>query len=314
MSSAASIPDWELVTREAAWQARDSQGEMVHDGHLWILGGWFDRHLPNPCDVWKSPDGKNWTRTTECAPWVQSDLPASMSFKGRLWMMGGRKLPGTEVSNKVWSSVDGAKWDLVTESAGWCPRLSPGFAVFKDRMWVFGGTSDFYLNDDKTMFNDVWSTADGKDWRLETANAGWSKRAHGQGVVFQKKLWKIGGGSWKPEMIPTNDVWCSEDGKKWTCVTPAAQWKPRIWFNCVPYRNRLWIFAGWSAEHGNFGDTWYSKDGKDWTEFKSKTCWTKRHEPSGFLFNDRIWLAGGHAEPLNSEVWSLYIPPDYFKD
>jgi hypothetical protein len=26
------------------------------------------------------------------------------------------------------------------------------------------------------------------------------------------------------------------------------------------------------------------------------------------VFKDRIWVAGGHARPLCSEVWSLYIP------
>jgi len=30
------------------------------------------------------------------------------------------------------------------------------------------------------------------------------------------------------------------------------------------------------------------------------------------VFKDRIWVAGGHASPLNSEVWTLDIPPDWF--
>ena len=28
--------------------------------------------------------------------------------------------------------------------------------------------------------------------------------------------------------------------------------------------------------------------------------------------NPRIWVAGGHADPLNSEVWSLFIPEGAF--
>ena len=31
-------------------------------------------------------------------------------------------------------------------------------------------------------------------------------------------------------------------------------------------------------------------------------------------FHDRLWVAGGHAQPLSSEVWSLHVPPDWFKD
>ena len=57
---------------------------------------------------------------------------------------------------------------------------------------------------------------------------------------------------------------------------------------------------------------WYSKDGKTWTPFKSNTIWKERHEHSAFVFQDKLWVAGGHARPLNSEVWSLFVPPDWF--
>ena len=42
--------------------------------------------------------------------------------------------------------------------------------------------------------------------------------------------------------------------------------------------------------------------------------WKKRHEHSAYVFQDRIWVAGGHAEPLNSEVWSLEIPDAWLED
>ncbi len=185
--------NWVQETKEAAWQPRDSQGEFVYKGNLWILGGWFTPQLPNPRDVWKSPDGKNWTRVVEAAPWKHSDLPAAFVFKDKMWMMGGRKLPGSECSNEVWSSTDGANWDRVGNAA-WSPRLAPGFVVFKDRMWVMGGTSDFYNNNDSTLKNDIWSSADGKEWKLELANAPWSKRTHGKAIVFDGKIWILGGG------------------------------------------------------------------------------------------------------------------------
>lgn len=59
--------NWVQETPKAAWQARDSQGEFVFNGQMWILGGWFTPQLPNPRDVWRSPDGKNWTRVVETA-------------------------------------------------------------------------------------------------------------------------------------------------------------------------------------------------------------------------------------------------------
>ncbi len=314
MSDSGKAPDWVCVTEAAGWQPRDSQGEFVYRDHMWVLGGWFTPHTPNPRDVWKSPDGKSWTRTVEEAPWDHGDLPASMVFQDKMWLMGGRILPGTVVSNRVWSSIDGAQWTLETDAAGWCPRVSPSFVVFKDRMWVMGGVEDFYQNNDETLKNDVWSTADGKAWHLEVDHAPWSKRAHAQAVVFDDRIWIMGGGHWKPDTIPLNDVWCSENGVNWTLVTDAAPWTERMWFSLVVYRDRMWILGGWNREDGNFDDVWYSADGENWTELESSVIWKKRHEHSAYVFQDRIWVAGGHAEPLNSEVWSLEIPDAWFGD
>ena len=312
MSDAKKAPDWVCVTEAAPWQPRDSQGELVYDNHLWIFGGWFTPQTPNPRDAWKSPDGINWTRTVKDAPWDHGDLPATMAFKDRMWLMGGRILPGTVVSNKVWSSADGAEWTLEAE-AGWCPRVSPSYAVFADRMWIMGGVEDFYQNDDQTLKNDIWSSADGREWKLEVENAPWSKRAHAQAVVFADKIWIMGGGHWMPETIPLNDVWCSKDGVNWTQVTDSAPWSKRMWFSLVVYRDRMWVLGGWNREEGNFGDVWYSQDGANWTELKSDATWKKRHEHSAFVFQDKIWVAGGHAEPLNSEVWTLEIPESWFE-
>jgi hypothetical protein len=78
----------------------------------------------------------------------------------------------------------------------------------------------------------------------------------------------------------------------------------------------LWVLGGWSETDGNLGDVWYTKDGRNWTELKSDVIWTKRHEHSAFVFQDKIWVAGGAAEPsytLDSQVWSLEIPPNWFE-
>lgn len=303
-------PSWQLVTPKAQWQARDSTGECVFDDHLWILGGWYTPQTPNPRDVWKSADGKDWVRVVEEAPWIQSDLSAAMGFKGRLWMMGGRKLPGTETTSKVYSSPDGATWKLES-TAPWSPRLGMGYAVFKDRMWVLGGTEDFYNHNDKTMHHDVWSTADGVSWKLETADAPWSKRGHGQTLVHDGKLWMIAGGSWKPTHQERNDVWCSEDGVNWKAATESAPWGNRIWFGAATYRGCLWVLGGWAASHGNYNDVWYSRDGKEWREYRCGRVFSARHEIATWVFKDKIFAGGGEAQPLSGEVWSLELPPDW---
>jgi hypothetical protein len=178
-------------------------------------------------------------------------------------------------------------------------------------MWLLGGTEDYYFGDPQSLKSDVWSSANGKQWKRETANAGWSPRAYHQAVVLNARIYVLGGGNYLPAYHAKNDVWSSGDGAHWTCETGAAAWSPRLWFSAAVYRGRMWVLGGWSKEHDNWGDVWHSKEGKTWERLQTKTCWKARHEHSVFVFHDKLWLAGGHARPLSSEVWSLSLPKEF---
>jgi hypothetical protein len=311
-------PNWLKVTDKAGWQARDSQGELVYKDQLWVFGGWFQSFAAPPRDVWSSADGKNWKLVEKNAPWIHSDLPMTVVFDDKMWIMGGwynGRLKGHSASNAVWWSTDGAKWEQATKQAGWSPRIASGLVVFKNRMWILGGTENYYFGDDKSLKNDVWSSADGKEWKLEISNAGWSPRAYHGAVVLDNKIWVFGGGNYVPKYQAFNDVWCSSDGVKWEKVTDTAPWNPRIWFSSVVYRDQMWVLGGWSNNPAkNWSDVWHSKDGKNWKQLKSDVSWKERHEHSAFVFQDKIWIAGGHATPLSSEVWSLELPKLWPKD
>jgi hypothetical protein len=312
-------PSWVQVSKQAPWQARDSQGELVFGGRMWIMGGWFDSFSSPPRDVWSSTDGKDWKLVTEQAPWKHSDLPMTLVFKDRMWFMGGwynGRVPDHEAGNEVWSSADGVDWRQDTKSAGWSPRLASAAVVFQGKMWILGGSENYYFGDDKSLKNDVWCSEDGENWTLITKEAGWSPRAYHQAVVLNDKIYVMGGGNYTPKYHALNDVWCSEDGETWTQVTDAARWNPRLWFSSVVYRDHMWVVGGWADVNPprNWGDVWYSKDGKNWNELKSPESWRDRHEHSALVFEDKLWVLGGHAAPLNNEVWSLELPADFFKD
>lgn len=308
-------PKWVSITESAGWQPRDSSGEAVFQDKLWLLGGWFDSFSPPPRDVWSSADGVTWEKVTGEAPWKYSDLPMSVTFQNRLWMMGGwynGRLEGHGATNEVWSTADGKTWEKTTDAAGWSPRIAAGLVEFQGRLWILGGTENYYFGDRNSLRNDVWSSADGKVWRQETAGAPWSPRAYHQAVVHDGKIWVLGGGNYVPEYHALNDVWCSEDGIHWTEVTAAAPWSPRLWFSAVAHRNHLWVLGGWSNNPSkNWGDVWYSRNGTDWMELKTPSSWKERHEHSAYVFQDRIWIAGGHAQPLSSEVWALDLPRNF---
>ena len=60
-------------------------------------------------------------------------------------------------------------WTKVTDAAGWQPRDSQGEVVFKDQLWIFGGWFDSF----EAPPRDVWSSADGKTWKLVEKEAPW---------------------------------------------------------------------------------------------------------------------------------------------
>ena len=45
-------PNWIQESPAVAWQARDSQAELVYKNKLWIFGGWFNSKEAPPRDVW----------------------------------------------------------------------------------------------------------------------------------------------------------------------------------------------------------------------------------------------------------------------
>jgi hypothetical protein len=278
---------------------------------LWIFGGWFNSFAAPPRDVWSSPDGTTWRLVNKEAPWKHSDLPMALVFDGKMWIMGGwynGRLPGHGASSEVWSSTDGVHWKQAAKKAGWSPRIAAGAVVFHGKMWILGGTENYYFGNDKSLKNDVWSSADGKQWKLEIGNAPWPARAYHAAVVHDDRIWVIGGGNYVPEYHALNDVWCSSDGAHWKKVTDNAPWHPRIWFSSVVYRNHIWVLGGWSNNPSqNWGDVWYSRDGKHWKRLHSDVIWKERHEHSAYVFQDKIWVTAGHAKPLSSEVWSLEL-------
>lgn len=145
-------------------------------------------------------------------------------------MMGGwynGRLHGHSASNQVWSSADGCDWDLVSAEAGWSPRLAAGLVEFNGEMWLLGGIENYYFGEgDDNLKSDVWHSTDGITWHCATRSAPWSPRAYHQAVVFDGRLWVLGGGDYVPAHHANNDVWCSEDGIHWEQGTASAPWAP----------------------------------------------------------------------------------------
>ena len=179
--------------------------------------------------MWSSADGKTWTEVTN-APGSQRSGHDAYLRHHQMWMMGGRQtgwLPGHSASSAVWSSRTPNGRRSRRRQAG--HHALPQVSSNSGDVCGFSG-SDYYFGDARSLKNDVWSSADGRTWKQETADAGWPPRAYHQAVVHGGKIWIFGGGNYVPQYEVCNDVWSSEDGIHWTQVIKAAPWPARLWF------------------------------------------------------------------------------------
>ena len=65
---------------------------------------------------------------------------------------------------------------------------------------------NYYFGDNKSLKNDVWSSPDGKQWTLETANAPWPARAYHAAVVHDDNIYVFGGGNYVPQYQALNPI------------------------------------------------------------------------------------------------------------
>ena len=306
-------PKWVQVLDHAPWCPRDSAGELVYNNRMWLFGGYIPETVS---DVWSSPNGTDWTKHKDVPSKVGVDIPVTFVFNNKIHVI--------DVAGVLYSTGDGETWDVVTDKAPFLGRRHMGGTVFKGKMWIMGGVKD------KTIYNDVWSSENGIDWKLESKHAPWCKRAINNTIlVYKDKMWLFGGGVMGASYFPFiayNDVWCTSDGVNWDRVTSHSPWPPRIWGSTVVYQNRMWIMAGYRSEpeSRHFGDVWYSTDGIEWIEFKQHAnswkrssgdvpvslpapVWEDRHEASAMILNDTLYLMAGMIWPLKNDVWKLKI-------
>ncbi|MEX0643596.1 MAG: hypothetical protein WD468_12910 [Pirellulales bacterium] len=308
------------MTPSAGFHVRDSAGEVVFNNRMWIMGGWYDSNTTTELrDVWNSEDGVNWTRVTERAPWTHPQHPVSLVFDNKMWMLGGfqgGRLPGGDQSNDVWWSTDGVSWTCACAAAPWKPRFSAGGAVFNGKMWILGGSQfvNGATNNTATAFNDVWNSSNGVNWIRVVEHAPWSARGYQRVLVYENKLWLLGGGNYRTptdKIVANNDVWSSSDGVNWTRVAEHAQWSPRIWHEAIVYNDEIWILGGGSGVDAVvLNDAWHTRDGIHWTQAIDKNIWSPRHEMSVYNFQDKLWVVGGGivTKPgTTNDVWQVGI-------
>jgi hypothetical protein len=158
----------------------------------------------------------------------------------------------------------------------------------------------------------LWSTAhgfsaDAKEWTPEVDGRGRTicipvQAARRPGVIFQKKLWLMGGDSCHPDRPGSEVGYYDFQATTWF---GGDQWPnligERMGHAVVVVDDRLWVIGGWSQNGGARNDIW-EFDGVDASQRES---WTQLPQPNWMprcLFgatvtSSAVWVAGGFRIP-----------------
>lgn len=210
------------------------------------------------------------------------------------------------------------EWRRVTGKAAFAARDGAGALVFRDRMWLLGGWNP----GDKDHFpricnSEVWSSADGAAWTLESLQAPWEGRHCAGYVVHGGRMWIVGGDCNQGHY--QSDVWSSADGVHWDLVLDRVPWAPRALHYTVAYDGRIWVMGGQTmpefagGDEVFYNDVWCSEDGIAWTRVVESAPWAPRGMIGGAaVHGGRMWILGGGtydtpATPVRkffNDVWS----------
>ncbi len=184
----------------------------------------------------------------------------------------------------------------VGDTADFCKRDWHSFVVFNNKIWIIGG--HMWISDSETMkLNDVWHSDDGKTWIMATGNATFSPRHGHASIVFQNKIWLIGGHDGQQYL---NDVWYSKDGVTWVTATNSAGFSGRRQHDVLVFENKIWVIGGYNANN----DIWSSPDGINWTQATNMAEFSNRNYHSSVVYNSKLWVIGGNDGQLKNDVWS----------
>ncbi|GLE04308.1 hypothetical protein PINS_up013223 [Pythium insidiosum] len=135
------------------WSPREFHAAVVHDGALFVAGGYALVQLHN-CGV---------------------DEYKRHRASGEEFACGGGY---RAYMNDVWTSRDGQTWTLLTLHAAFAPRGEHAMLSFRSMLYVFGGrTGDPVKGSSRALLNDIYVSSNGSRWGLHTAQAPWSPRA-----------------------------------------------------------------------------------------------------------------------------------------
>lgn len=217
-----------------------------------------------------------------------STLSNLISFKGDMYFFSAGSGKTT-----VWKSNSGLSWQkqpsIPTKREGY--RIN----VLGEKMILTGGC------DGESMLPDTWSSTDGKNWRQDKAP--YPARCEHATVVFNNKLWLIGGTSSRESGVESNlsDIWSYSREGGWHQEVAKAPFGELTRFKVSVFNEQLVLLSGLS----NDANIWLSADGKAWRKQTHNLPSQGGGSNYSLVENNReLWLYASFSRPKATNYYS----------
>ncbi|HMN47057.1 MAG TPA: hypothetical protein PKE27_20940 [Povalibacter sp.] len=192
-------------------------------------------------------------------------------------------------------------------------RIGHGAAYFKGKYWVIGGAEPIEPLDSPAKHRplaDVWSSTDGRSWKREADFAAFGARWWHKTLVYDDKLWVIGGAAPQQPFDGVGEVYSSSDGVTWMLATnmapPLLGTAPSpVYVNATVHDGKMWLV--------DRGAVYSSDNGNNWTSQAALPASANRRAHASLTsYGGYLWYIGGsndHSDtvPLAgttvNEVW-----------
>ncbi|HEX5112214.1 MAG TPA: hypothetical protein VFV79_05170 [Saprospiraceae bacterium] len=221
----------------------------------------------NNTGVSKIEPAYQWEKLADFGPWTKSYNYQMMAFQDTLWVFH---------PEGIWFTTDAKRWTLSTLKNVIGNTAFLDYVFFQNKIF---GLGHFDGNIEKYTFRPtIYFSSDRMHWdSIENTNL--QKRYFYHPVVFDEKLWIIGGEQ-------DNTIWAdiiqSSDGIHWQIVKDHLPFGPVINSQFLVYKDKLWMFND---------NVWVSDNGLDWKEVTASII--TGQEIFGYapvVFDEQMWL------------------------
>ena len=144
------------------------------------------------------------------------------------------------------------------------------------------------------------------DWVQASTDASFEGRADHSSVVFDNKIWVIGGTNGDvANDYDFSDVWYSENGVDWTEATSNAAFGEANGASCFVFNDKMWVLGSYDGSDGHENDIHSSSDGVTWDEVNLDPAFSNRGLAVTLEYDGYLWMLGGYPSISNGVYYSL---------